>query len=124
MENKKAAKPAAVKSRVTKTVSDSAAKLGSSQRTSVKPKPGVNPAAAPHGRKPAGVDQKHRSSRPTSTNAAAGDPGEPGVTLESHGAPGWIPESPGRPWRARGTPGSPEWPWRARGPRGDPGEPR
>jgi len=46
MENKKAAKPAAVKSRVTKTVSDSAAKLGSSQRTSVKPKPGVNPAAA------------------------------------------------------------------------------
>jgi len=109
MENKKAAKPAAVKSRVTKTVSDSAAKLGSSQRTSVKPKPGVNPAAAPHGRKPAGVDQKHRSSRPTSTNAAAGDPGEPGVALESHGAPGG-------PRRAPVDPGEPGGPQRASGP--------
>ena len=94
MENKKAAKPAAVKSRVTKTVSDSAAKLGSSQRTSVKPKPGVNPAAAPHGRKPAGVDQKHRSSRPTSTNAAAGDPGEPGGEHEHDDSWATMPNSP------------------------------
>jgi len=70
MENKKA-KPAASKSRVGRTVSDSATKV-SSQRSSVKPKPSSNQqSSASHGKKPVGADQKHgvKVSRPASTTA-------------------------------------------------------
>ena len=72
MENKRAKQPAAGKPRVARSVSDS---VGSSQRTSVKPRPNAHqqPPTASRGKKPVSADQKHGvvgGSRPTSTTSS------------------------------------------------------